>query len=67
MIDINDSCRTKRGCNVDIDPLAHDSVPQRIYSGVFQIGDDFLTIPQLFDCTMDKELEKKRQMEEVLA
>lgn len=67
MINVNDSCRTKRGCNVDIDPLAHDSLPQRIYAGVFQIGDDFKSIPRLFDCTMDKELEEARQMEEVLA
>ncbi len=66
MTDINDSCRTKRGCNVDIDPLAHDSRIEPVYSRVFQIGNDFPSLPRLFDCTMDKELEKAKQMEEVL-
>lgn len=63
---IHDSCRTKRGCNIDIDPLAHDSVPIIIYSRMLRKRNDTKKVLSLFNRTLDKMAQKKRQMEKVL-
>lgn len=62
---ILNSCRTKRGCEITL--LPSDSRIWIISSGMHETKHDSEKILSLAHISLDKELEKKRQMEKMAA
>jgi hypothetical protein len=64
--DVTNSCGSKRGCSVTI-ILPHDSGIEHVLSGVHETKHDIQKVLSLVNFVMDKELEKKGQMEKMAA
>lgn len=61
------SCKRRRGCSIVDDSMFWDQLPKPVYSEVHGTRDDITKILSLADISLDKELEKKRQMEEIFS
>lgn len=66
MYKINDSCKTRRGCET-VDPLPHDRKPVHILGQMHGSEYDTMAIPFVFDGIMDEVMEKEGQMEALCA
>jgi len=58
-------CKKRRGCSIADDSMFWDKQPDIIHSAVYGTRDDIPKVLSMVELSLDKELEKERQMEEI--